>query len=343
MKKVLLIKLTSMGDLIQLLPALTDAAAAIPGVRFDWLVDESFQDIPRLHPSIRQVIPLPYRRWKKNIKQALLSGEAYAFLKKLRSQSYDIVIDAQSNFKSALASLMTKGKRYGLDGASVAEYGAQFAYHKKMHINRQQNHAERLRQMLAHFLNYPLPQTSADYGVHKDLLPKLDFHLPEKFVFVTQIASVNNKLWPEPFWQELITDLVQSGYEVVMPWWSPAEKERALRLQNQDSRIHLLPSLTLLQKATALSHATAAISLDTGLAHMAAALNIPNVCLYGPGNFKTCGTVGYKQIHIAAQNPACSPCESMSCAYTGATPYQPACMASIQPQQVIAAFHELMD
>lgn len=342
MKKVLLIKITSMGDLIQMLPALTDASHAVPGIRFDWVAEDSFKEIPSLHPSIDKVIALPYRRWKKNIKQAIQTGEAGAFLKQLRGESYDMVIDAQSNLKSAMVSLLAKGKRYGLDGRSVREYGAQFAYHKTISIDRGQNHTDRLRQMMAAFLNYPLPQTPADYGIRLDLLPELDFHLPEKFVFITQIASVTNKLWPEHCWQEVITDVVRAGYDVVLPWWSPTEKERALRLQHQDPRIHLLPSLTLRQKASVLARATAAISLDTGLAHMAAALNIPNVCLYGPGDYKTCGTVGYKQVHIAAQSPACSPCERTRCTYTGPTPYQPACMASIQPQQVLAAFHALM-
>ena len=91
-----------------------------------------------------------------------------------------------------------------------------------------------------------------------------------------------------------------------------------------------------------MARAAAAISLDTGLAHLAAALDIPNVCLYGPGDFKLCGTVGYKQIHISASSPDCAPCRSQRCTYQGATKYQPACMASISPQQVLAAFHELV-
>ncbi len=342
MKKILLVKITSMGDLIQMLPALSDAAHALPGIQFDWLVEDSFQDIPRLHPSVARIIALPYRRWKKNLKPALQSGEITRFLKTVRHQSYDMIIDAQSNLKSAVVSCLAKGKRYGLDKSSVSEYGAQFFYHHSMTIDRNQNHAERLRQMMAHFLSYPLPNTPADYGIVKDNLPKLNIALPEKFVLITHIASVSNKLWPESYWQIVLADLLRSGYELVLPWWSQTERERALRLQNQDSRIHLLPSVTLLEKATVLSKATAALSLDTGLAHLAAALGIPNVSLYGPGNAKTCGTLGEKQVHISAQSPACSPCESMRCHYQGETAFEPACMATIQPQQVLAAFYALM-
>ncbi|MCX7089929.1 MAG: lipopolysaccharide heptosyltransferase I [Legionellales bacterium] len=341
MKKILLVKITSMGDLIQMLPALTDASNAIPGIRFDWLVEDSFKEIPCLHPSIDKIIPLPYRRWKKNIKQALRSGEIPVFLKQLRSHSYDMVIDAQSNLKSAVVSLLAKGRRYGVDGRSVREYGAQFAYNETIYINRQQNHSERLRQMFATFLDYPLPQTPADYGISPQLLAEVDFHIPEKFVFITAIASVANKLWPELFWQDVIQELVGLGYEVMMPWWSQEEKARVLRLQNQDPRIHILPALSLQQKASVLARATAAISLDTGLAHLAAALNIPNVCLYGPGDFHSCGTIGHQQVHISANSPACAPCGSTRCTYTGETPYHPACMASISPKQVLAAFQGL--
>lgn len=342
MKKILLIKITSMGDLIQMLPALTDATTAIPGIRFDWVAEESFKDIPHLHPSIDSVIALPYRRWKKNKIQAIQSGEVTAFVKQLRSQSYDMVLDMQSNLKSAAVSLLTKGKRVGLDKNSVREYGAHFVYHQTIAINRQQNHAQRLRQMLATWLDYPLPQTPADYGIAKHLLPELDFYIPDKFVFITPIASVSNKLWPEIFWQEVISEVVRSGYDVILPSWSQAEKERVLRLQNHNPHIHLLPQLNLREKASVIARAAAAISLDTGLSHLAAALGVPNVCLYGPGNFKTCGTLGDRQIHVSAKSPSCSPCGSTRCTYTGATTNQTACMESISPQEVLAAFHALL-
>lgn len=342
MKKVLLVKITSMGDLIQMLPALTDAARAIPGIQFDWLAEESFQDIPSLHPTVNQIITLPYRRWKKNIKQAIASGEIKAFLKKLRAQRYDMVIDAQSNLKSAVISLLAKGTRYGVDKTSVREYGAHFMYNKKITIDRDQNHAHRLRQMMASFLQYPLPDTTAEYGIRVEDLPAIDFVLPERFVFITAIASCANKLWPEDYWQIVVDDLVQSGYEIVIPWWSQEEKQRALRLQNNRVAVHLLPTLSLAQKANVLARATASISLDTGLAHMAAALNIPNVTLYGPIDSKHCGTHGYKQVHLNADNPPCSPCLSTKCSYKGMTEYEPACMASIKPKQVLSSFHSLL-
>lgn len=341
MKKILLVKMTSMGDLIQTFPALTDASKAIPGLRFDWLADESFKDIPLLHPAVNRVISVPLRRWKKNIGQAWSSSELQAFFKELRAHRYDMVIDAQSNLKSAIASLLARGKRYGLDKTSVREYGAHWVYHKKITIDRKQNHALRMRQLMANFLDYPLPAT-IDYGINKDTLPALDFALPEKFIFVTAISSANNRLWPEPFWKEVFAEVVKSGYDIVLPWWSQEEKERMLRLKNNQSTIHLLPILNLVQKAAVLSKARAAISIDTGLAHMAASLNVPNVGLYGPTNAQLTGTYGQSQIHLSAKEPSCSPCFKSTCSYQGASSYHPACLANIGSKEVLEALHSLL-
>ncbi|MBA2655479.1 MAG: lipopolysaccharide heptosyltransferase I [Tatlockia sp.] len=341
-KKILLVKITSMGDLIQTLPALTDATKAFPGINFDWVVDESFQEIPRLHPSVDKTIVFPYRRWKKNKWKAWQSGEVSQFLKELRSVDYDMVIDVQSNIKSAILSLFTKGRTHGLDSQSVHEYGAHFAYSKKITINRQQNHAERVRQMMAKFLGYKIPQDQADYGVNSSLLPSLDFSLPEKFIMAIPIASTINKLWPEPYWQQVIQDLVRSDYDVILPWWSNEEKARALRLKNSNPRIHLLPPLNLTQKASVLARAQAVISIDTGLAHMAGMLNIPNICIYGSSNPLLCGTIGHKQIHLTARGLACSPCSSSQCTYQGLSQYKPACLETIKPQQVLTSLYELL-
>lgn len=331
-----------MGDLIQMLPALTDAANALPGIRFDWLAEDLFKEIPRLHPAVDKIITLPYRRWKKNLRQVVGSGEITQFWRQLRNQRYDMVIDAQSNLKSAFVSLLAKGVRYGLDGKSVREYGAHFAYHKKIYINRIQNHAERLRQMMANFLGYERPTTLLDYGIKQNELPALNFELPEKFIFLIPNASMSNKLWPEPFWQEVIKDLLGSGYEIVLPWWGKDEEERALRLKNNHQAIHLLPPLNLTEKASVLSRAVAAISVDTGLAHMAAALNRPNVCLYGPSNPKSCGTLGRKQVHLSASEPSCAPCQRTKCIYTGFATHKPACLGTIRPQAVLNSFYALL-
>jgi len=339
MQKILIVKLTSMGDLIQLFPALTDAAAAIPGIQFDWLVEESFKEIPVLHPTINKIITLPYRRWKK---EGINWAEAKTFWRNLRSQRYDMVIDAQSNLKSAVVSLLAKGKKFGLDKESVREYGAHLAYSKKIAISRQQNHAERMRQLMANFLDYPLPQSTANYGIIKENLPVLNFDLPKKFIFINHLCSSSIRLWPEPFWSEVIDNLVASGYEIVLPWWSEEEKARLLRLKKDNPLIHAIPPLNLAEKASVLAKATAAIGVDTGLTHMAASLDIPNIAMYGPTSAQFTGVVGRDQVHLTASGPQCMPCMRTTCHYKGPSEFNLPCMETIKPAQVLQAFNLLL-
>lgn len=339
MKNVLLVKITSMGDLIQLLPALTDATNAIADIQFDWVVEDSFKEVPQLHPHINKIITLPYRTWKK---KGINWGEVKTFWTTLRSQQYDMVIDAQSNLKSAFVTKLARGKKYGLDGASVREYGAHFLYNETITIDRKQNHAQRMRELMAKFLGYPLPDTPADYGIIKTNLPPLSFELPEKFVFITHLCSCSDRLWPEPYWDVLIEALVQKGYAIVLPWWSEEEKARAERLKKNRDHCHLIPPLSLSEKASVLAKATAAISVDTGLAHMAAALNIPNIGLYGATNPTYTGAWGQNQVHLQASGPACVPCLKTTCSYQGPSQFRPACMESIKPETVLNAFDKLM-
>jgi heptosyltransferase-1 len=73
--KVLIVKTSSLGDVLHTLPALTDAALALPGIRFDWVVEEAFAEIPAWHPAVDRVIPVALRRWRKHPLKALRSGE----------------------------------------------------------------------------------------------------------------------------------------------------------------------------------------------------------------------------------------------------------------------------
>src|SRR6266550_7585340 len=101
--RVLIVRLSSMGDLVQTLPALTDAARAIPEISFDWIVDESFAQVPAWHRNVETVLPSAFRRWRKSWTQAFKSGEPQRFFRKARAQKYDFVIDVQCELKSALA------------------------------------------------------------------------------------------------------------------------------------------------------------------------------------------------------------------------------------------------
>jgi lipopolysaccharide heptosyltransferase I len=173
--RILVVRLSAMGDLVQTLPALTDAAKAIPGIKFDWVVDESFAQVPSWHSHVESVFPAALRRWGKNWVDAFQSGEPQALVKRLRARNYDLIIDVQGGFKSAIASWLAKGLRAGHDRRGVHDWGAQFFYQKQIAVPKGMHSILRMRRLLAASLGYPFPHTDADYGIVRDRLGRRRF------------------------------------------------------------------------------------------------------------------------------------------------------------------------
>lgn len=132
--KVLVVKTSSMGDVVHTFPALSDASHSIEGIRFDWVVEEAFQEMPTWHPAVDRVIPSAMRRWRKSWLGTWLKGEWGQFVYKLREQSYDAVIDAQGLIKSALITRKCTAEKHGLDSESARESLASMFYDHKHHV-----------------------------------------------------------------------------------------------------------------------------------------------------------------------------------------------------------------
>ena len=125
---VLLVKMSSMGDIIHTLPAVTDAMNAIPDLKIDWVVEPAFSDIPAWHPAVKQVIPMALRKWRKNIIGSFPSGEIKQFLQTLKEKKYDAIIDAQGLLKSAIVSKIARGESHGYDKHSAKERISSYFY-----------------------------------------------------------------------------------------------------------------------------------------------------------------------------------------------------------------------
>src|SRR3990167_10915001 len=104
--RVLLIKTSSMGDIIHTLPALSDAQQMIPGIKFDWVVEESFAEIPKWHPVVERIVPVALRRWRTNLFSKNVHDEWRQVRENLQHQSYDLILDAQGLVKSAWLGLL---------------------------------------------------------------------------------------------------------------------------------------------------------------------------------------------------------------------------------------------
>ena len=126
--KVLIVKTSSLGDIVHALPAVTEASHFFPSIEFDWLVEEAFCSIPSVHPSINNIIPVSLRKWRRNLSNAVI--EFPPFVRRLRSIDYDLIIDSQGLLKSALLTLLPRGERAGFDARSSREKVACFFYNK---------------------------------------------------------------------------------------------------------------------------------------------------------------------------------------------------------------------
>ena len=298
--KVLLIKTSSMGDVIHTLPALTDAARAIPGIRFDWVVEEGFAEIPAWHPAVDQVIPVAIRRWRKNLWKTLKNGEWRQFKQRLREGDYDLVIDAQGLLKSAWLTRYCCAPVAGLDRDSAREPLASRFYDRTFHVPKEQHALERVRQLFAQALGYVLPDAIGDYGLDRAALAE-----PSAFPYIVFLHGTTwaSKHWPEADWRALAERLSADGWAIRLPWGNPGEKARAERIASDLPGVEVLPRLNIVGVARVLAGARACVAVDTGLGHLAAALDVPSISLYGPTRPGRVGAYGKGQVHLCATGP----------------------------------------
>lgn len=293
---VLIVKTSSLGDVVHTLPALTDAKQAIPDISFDWVVEEAFVEIPQWHMAVEKTIPIAWRRWRKNFIKALLAGELTSFLKTLRQKKYDLIIDAQGLIKSAIVAKIARGERSGYDKNSIREGQATFFYKNKYIVAKDQHAIARTRQLFAAALKYEMPNTVPDYGVNKQVFPLPDSS--ERYLVFFHGTSREEKCWSEQKWIELIQFASINGFIVYLPWGNNVELARAKRIAQNNKQAKVLPNLSLSAVAALLLNAKGAIAVDTGLGHVAAALGVPTISLYGPTNPNLCGTIGANQMHM---------------------------------------------
>lgn len=294
--RVLIVKTSSMGDVLHTLPALTDAMQAIAGVRFDWVVEEGFAQIPSWHSAVDRVIPVAIRRWRKAWFSAPIAAERKAFREAVQAERYDAIIDAQGLVKSAaLVTRLAHGVKHGLDWSSAREPLASLFYNRRHHIAKQQHAVERIRELFAKSLGYAKPQTQGDYAIARHFAVADTAHPP--YAIFLHATTRDDKHWPESRWRELLELMSTSGLQVKLPWGAPHEEARAKRLANGLNFVEVLPRMSLKEVARELAGARFVVSVDTGLSHLTAALDRPNFTLYGPTDPGLIGGYGKNQ-HI---------------------------------------------
>jgi heptosyltransferase-1 len=357
--RVLIVKTSSLGDIIHTLPALTDACKAVPGIRFDWVVEENFAAVPAWHPAVKKIIPIAWRRWRKKIFSLRTLREIMVFRRDLRAEKYDLVIDAQGLVKSAVFSRLARGVHSGLDWSSAREKYAAWFYQRTCAVAFQQHAVVRARSLFSQLLRYPTPTSLADYGIDKNNFIKDDLIKKtgdaQKYLIFFHGTTWATKHWPEEYWIELVKLANNAGFPVKLPWGNDTEKARAQRIAQVSANAEVLPPLNLSGIAAVLAGAKAVVTVDTGLGHLAAAFNIPSVSLYGPTNPVFTGALGQSQKHLKVEFP-CAPCYSKVCTYplavgggasgvsslSSLSPLKPQCFFTLRPIMAWVSLEELL-
>jgi len=332
--KVLLIKTSSLGDVIHTLPAVTDAKTHRPDIQFDWVVEEAFAEIPAWHPAIHDVIPVALRRWRQSWWHARRSPE-YASAKSKIQRPYDRVLDAQGLLKSALLTRWNKNSpRYGLDKHSAREPIAAWFYHHPLAVAKGEHAITRVRKLFALAFDYEVDLSQLDYGLHT-----LRAEQPDQALMFFHATTWRTKHWPEVYWVELTQLAMAEHYTIWLPWGNEAEHQRAQRIAAQTGA-QVLPKMNLTEVAQQLGKTAGVIGVDTGLCHLAAALEIPSVTLYGATQPALTGTQGLRQHHLQV-NYACAPCLKRTCSQPAGNVF-PVCYETLNPDKVWQTFREVV-
>jgi heptosyltransferase-1 len=323
--KILLVKLSSLGDVVHTLPVVQDIHAALPDARIDWVVEKAFAPLLVRHRGLNRVIPCEIRRWRKSFWTAATRNEWRAFKRELQREAYDAVIDLQGLTKSALvarlAAVTSGGKRYALanqtEGSGYeapTRWVADVAITLTPHIHA----VQRARELAARALGYTL-EGAPDFGLKRPASHEERAQAaPEKIanaaskgrVVLVHGTSRADKEWPLDQWITLGRRLHAAGYPIALAHGNPHELATsqaiadALNSATADAAL-VLPLLPLDALTEELAHCAGVIGVDSGVSHIAVALDLPHVQIYnfdtawrtGPGN----AGHGGRQVSVFAQ------------------------------------------
>lgn len=337
--KLLVIKTSSFGDIVHTFPALTDAARRIGGLTCDWVVEASFAAAPAWHPAVRQVIPVSLRGWRRPpwINHA---GAIAAFTRQLRSERYDLILDAQGLMKSALLARLARGPRAGFDRRSAREPLATRLYDRPLAVTAGRHAVDRTRDLFAAALGYE-PPTELDYGLRLPAGNEPDADRVAPYLVFIPGTTWASKRWPARYWRALAELAGEAGWAVQVLAGSPGERDAAQRITRGLANARLRASLSLDELARVLRGARGVVSVDSGPGHLAAAVGTPGVSIYGATDASRTGIRGAGQVHLSADYP-CAPCLRRACQFADTGQVHPDCYATVPPVTVWSTLRDLI-
>lgn len=275
MREILFIKTSSLGDVIHHMPAVTDARKHLPEARFSWAVEEAFVPLVRLHPAIDEVIPVPVRRWRRNILHWSAWRDLNRFKHTLQVSPYDAIIDTQGLLRTGLIARAAKGKRHGYERGSVRERLAAMFYDHRHVVPRDMHAITRNRTLTGLALDY-MPDGPPDFGLDRAGLAGV---VRSPYAILLHATAQRSKEWPVDRWQALARTL-EKDITLLAPYGSARERVRAEQIADKLTRTHVPMHRSLDDMARMIAGASFVVGVDTGILHLAAALSVPLVAIF---------------------------------------------------------------
>ena len=282
---ILLVRVSSLGDVLHNLPIVADIHRHFPDARVDWVVEEGYVSLVKLNPHVRKVIPFALRRWRKGLGDAAVRAQLRGFFRDLRAEQYDYVFDTQGLIKTGLVMACARtrpgGQKVGLaNGTEDSGYeGVSRIFHSRSIPVEPRTHAvTRGRQVVAAALGYAV-DTPPDFGLPApDGAARPAWMPADDYAVFFHGTARDAKKWPTAHWIALGQTL--APMTILLPWGSPREKEEAERLAAALPNARVLPKLSMMDAVELARHAALAVGVDTGLTHIAAAFVRPTVEIY---------------------------------------------------------------
>ncbi|MGA8262666.1 MAG: lipopolysaccharide heptosyltransferase I [Arenicellales bacterium] len=337
--KLLLVKTSSLGDVVQTFPALSDARRRIEDLVCDWVVEETYADLPAWHPAVRHVIPVAMRGWRRPPWLQHLPAVT-RFIRRLRQERYDLVLDAQGLLKSAVLTRLARGRRAGLAAGSAREPLAARLYDQTMALPAGGHAIDRNRSLFAAALRYDIPE-SLDYGLRLPGAAERGDAAEDPYLVFIPGTTWPSKRWPPRHWRALAQAASDAGWRVRVISGTPAEGDTARAICEGLPNAEAPAAMSIPELARALHGARAVVSVDSGPGHLAAAVGTPGVSIYGATDPALTGIRGAAQRHLSADFE-CSPCLERRCRFTDHGQVHPDCYATVPPERVWGTLTDLI-
>lgn len=305
--RILLVKTSSLGDVIHNLPVVSDLRRCFPKAQIDWCVEEAFSDIPRLHPEVSEVIPVALRRWRKTLTQWATWRGIGKFRKRLGREYYDAILDTQGLIKSALIARQARGQHYGYAAEVARESLAAVFYDETFVIPPNAHAVERNRWLAAAAFDTPV-DLPLDYGIRTPAV-NLSWFVGSRYAVLLTATSRDEKLWDEANWKVVAQNLFKRGLTPVFPSGNAIERQRVERIVGGIPGAFIAPPLTLNELACLIGSSALAIGVDTGLVHLATALRVPTIAIFVASDPALTGVYGsgfVRNLGSQGQAPAAS-------------------------------------